>query len=480
MFQKLKPVCQALLATAVIATLPPAAVAAPKTLQEMWKIIQSQQAQIQRQQAEIEALKKADQQTTRGSSAADATAPATAGAGSDTREVARKTDILADEVAKLKTSLAIPEEPQYKSQYGLGPAASKIYQVNRGLSIGGYGEGFYSHFFDDETRSDRIDLLRLVTYIGYKFSDDFLFNSEIEYEHATTGEGAEEKGEVSVEFANLDYFLDPRVNLRAGLLLVPMGFINEIHEPPFFHGNNRPQVERSIIPTTWRELGAGLFGEVLPGLQYRLYAVNSLSADQFGSNGIRDGRQSGSEATANDFAVTGRMDYTPASVSGLLVGGSFFLGNSGQGRTYAGVKADAFTQLYEAHAQYRYRGFEFRALGVLGYIDDTEILSAARNEVIGDSNYGLYAEVAYDIMPWLQPSSAQYLAPFFRYERLDTLASQIDSRLPTGGQIDWEIFQAGLSYKPIPNVVLKADYRNIGSRTAAVADELNLGLGFIF
>jgi hypothetical protein len=401
------------------------------------------------------------------------------------QELERKTGVLTEEVEKLRTQLVIPEETKYKSVYGLGPAASKIYQVNKGLSIGGYGEGFYQNRVEDpKDEGDNADLLRLVLYTGYKFTDKILFNSEIEFEHATTGEGAEEKGEVSVEFANLDFLLQPMVNIRAGLVLLPVGFINEIHEPPFFHGNNRPEVERRIIPSTWREIGVGLFGELLPGLQYRIYAVNGLDARGFDSeSAIREGRQNGSEVTAEDLAFTGRLDYSPGFAPGLLIGGSAYLGNSGQDQTFNGQKADVFTQLYEGHVQWRYRGIELRALGAWGHIDDAELVSAenctvisANCTVIGEAFYGWYAEAAYDVMPLLWTGTTQYLAPFFRYEQLDTVAEAAAD----DPSRDREIFQGGLSYKPIPNVVIKADYRNFEAEAGDRADEFNLGLGFIF
>jgi hypothetical protein len=444
--------------------------------EEMWRIIQAQQKEIEALKAKLQRVEIQPSEASQ----------ETAQKQQQVQELERKTGVLTEEVEKLRTQLVIPEETGYKSVYGLGPAASKIYQVSKGLSIGGYGEGFYQNRVEDpNNEGDNADFLRLVLYTGYKFTDKILFNSEIEFEHATTGEGAEEKGEVSVEFANLDFLLQPMVNIRAGLVLLPVGFINEIHEPPFFHGNNRPEVERRIIPSTWREIGVGLFGELLPDLQYRIYAVNGLDARGFDSeSAIREGRQSGSGVKAEDLAFTGRLDYSPSSAPGFLIGFSTYLGNSGQDQLFNGQEADVFTQLYEGHLQWRYRGLELRALGAWGHIDDAELVSAelvsAENDtVIGEAFYGWYAEAAYDVMPLLWTGTTQYLAPFFRYEQLDTVAEA-----PTGFADDLsrdrEIFQGGLSYKPIPNVVIKADYRNFEAEAGDRADEFNLGLGFIF
>ena len=144
---------------------------------------------------------------------------------------------------------------------------------------------------------------------------------------------------------------------------MPMGFINTIHEPLFYFGNNRPMVERVIIPATWREMGAGLFGQVTDDVSYTTYAVNGLEAEGFSSDGIRGARQSGSEAKAEDFAWVGRLDYTPKQLNGLSLGGSAYVGQSGQNLTLAGQSINALTQLYEGHIQWKYRGLEFRALG---------------------------------------------------------------------------------------------------------------------
>lgn len=427
------------------------------TPEELWKIVQQQQREIEMLKARLAEKQQAE----------------TGQAPQEVKELKRKTGILAQELEKMRTLLVIPEEPKYKSMYGLGPAASKVYQVGRGLSIGGYGEGRYQIFTDDQKGGrDNADFVRLVLYTGYKFNDWILFNSELEFEHASTGK----KGEVSVEFAALDFFIDPRVNIRAGMVLIPMGFLNPIHEPPFYFGNNRPEVERRIIPTTWREIGSGLFGEILPGLSYTTYAVNGLNARGFEDTGIRGGRQAGSKARAEDLAWVGRLDYAVPQFPGLTVGASAYLGNSGQGEIKG---SDVFTQIYEGHLQWKYRGLEFRTLGAWSHIDDAGKVSAAVGETVGREQFGWYTELGYNVMPWLLPDSTQYLAPFFRYERWDTQA-EVAGGFAKNGNLDRRLWQVGIHYKPIPNVVIKADYRNLDADEGDLADEFNLGLGFIF
>jgi hypothetical protein len=465
-----------ILTVLVALSAPVSALEKPQTMEDMWKIIQAQQKQIDEMKSAMN------------------TAPPVKTASGDVKQLERKTDVLTQEVEKMRTNLVIPEEAKYKSAYGMGPAASKVYGAGKGLSIGGYGEGNYSAKVGDKGSSnDSADMARMVLYAGYKFTDRILFNSELEFEHASTGEGSESKGEVSVEFASLDFFIDKRANARAGLVLMPMGLVNRIHEPLFYFGNHRPEVEQRIIPSTWREMGAGLFGAITPNLTYTAYVVNGLNATGFTSDGIREGRGGGSNAKAENFGYVARMDYDPTALPDITVGGSAYVGNSGQNQTFAGQKADVFTQLYEAHVQWKYRGLEFRTLGSWGHVADAALVTAAniaRNgpidpdhpnagQVVGSQNYGFYTELGYDVLPLLWQDTTQYLAPFFRYEKLNTMA-----KAPAGyandPTRDWQIYQVGLQYKPIPNVVIKADYRNYVAKQGPLPDDFNLGFGFIF
>lgn len=462
-----------------------------KRLEEMWKIIEKQQKQIESLTKRVSDQEKSGTLAATGDVKKSTTSINTSSApaikselkNASKTEAERKTDILASEVEKIKSQLYIPDKREYKTEYGLGPAASEVYRINRGLSIGGYGEWMYSNYSKD--LKSTIDNARAVIYAGYKFNDWILMNTELEFEHGSTGEGSEEKGEVSVEFAYLDFMLDQYANVRSGMMLVPMGFINEIHEGPTFHGNYRPEVEQVIIPTTWREMGAGIWGQLAPGLQYRMYGMNGLNASGFSSGGIREGRQGGSFAIAEDFAFTGRIDYDMPFAPGLQVGTSAWVGNSGQGNIYASSRygsqsLNVMTQLYEGHIQWRWRGLEMRALGVFGSIGNAEQLSAALGETIGSRNYGWYTEMAYNVMPILSSENTQYLAPFFRYESYNTLAG-----VPTGfddydGLYDRWIYQVGLTYKPIENVAVKFDYQNFNSQAQKLPDQFNVGVAFMY
>ncbi len=390
--------------------------------------------------------------------------PAAAGAAS-VDELERRLDLVTDELQKLKNEQAISEDPEYKSTFGLGPAASKIYQVAHGLSVGGYGEAHYTNFVSDKTKNDEADFVRAILYVGYKFTDNILFNSEIEFEHGST----DKDGSVSVELAQIDFLINEGFNLRGGMVLIPVGITNELHEPTLYHGNDRPLVETQVIPSTWRELGIGAFGELAEGLDYKLYLVNGFDAAKFDAKGLRGGRQKGSKAKADDWAVVARLDYEP--VLGLQLGASTYLGDSGQNQEFAGDKPNVFTQIYEVHGQYKRHGLELKALASRVEIDDNDKLSLASGKSVPERISGWYGEVAYDLLPLLVPATNQYLAPFLRYESIDYGQSAEDV----------ELWVSGLSYKPIPNVVVKADYRNFNHKFKSdAADEVNFGIGYIF
>ena len=375
--------------------------------------------------------------------------------------------ILATEFDRLRSLFALPEESDYKSAYGLGPAASKIYGRERGLSLGGYGQTWLQVF---EHAQDKWDYKRFILYAGFKFTEKLLLNVEIEFEHAN---------EVYVEFATIDYLYRPEANFRFGMLLMPVGFLNEIHEPPFYYGNERPVVEIRIIPTTWRENGAGFFGEFAGGaVQYRLYTTTNLRADKFSSSGVRSGRQKGSRALA-DMSIVARVDATP--MNGLLVGGSVVRGDTGNGVQFGDSKPAVTMTMWELHAQYQYRGLHLRALYVRNTIDDTEILSAAKGEGISEVQWGWYGEIAYDILPAFDPNTRMGLVPFVRYERFNTQEDVPAGFVPDETR-NRTVVTAGLNFFPHPNVVFKVDYRQFDSKGGELPElnDLNIGVGFAF
>ncbi len=171
--------------------------------------------------------------------------------------------------------------------------------------------------------SGTLDVHRLVMLFGYNFNERLKFVSEIEYEHVK---------EVFVEQAFLQYKLNNYINLRGGLMLIPMGIINEYHEPPTFNGVERPMVDKYIAPTTWRELGLGISGNIIEAsLKYQLYVVNGFNgydgnATLNGKNGLRKGRQKGADSYISSPNFTGKAEYY--GIRGLNIGLSGYLGKT--------------------------------------------------------------------------------------------------------------------------------------------------------
>lgn len=405
--------------------------------------------------------------------------------GEKIKELEEQIKILADEIEAIK-SASVTEPPVYETEFGVAPAASKVYRVDQGVSFGGYGELLIANVKEDS--HDIVDTLRLVLYNGYKYNDHIVFNSEIEFEHGTTGSNKDGKeGSASVEFALIDFLISDEFNLRAGLLLTPFGIVNEIHEPTTFYGVGRPEVERRIIPSTWRESGAGAHGTFDLGgageLSYRAYAMSSADARGFKASDNRSLRIKGNRARFDDIAFVGRLEYDP--IPGIKIGGSVFYGNTGQDEEVNGQAIDGLFQMYEVDAQFQYAGLDLRALSVWTRLDDAALINQLNeyegNKSVGEEQSGWYVLGAYNIFSALNSGSRylEYLAPFFRYEKFDT-----QEEVPTGFERnpanDRTQYTIGVNYKPIPNVVIKAEYQNLDNAADEAKNQFNFGLGYVF
>ncbi len=395
-------------------------------------------------------------------------------------ELERRIDLLAEEIERLRLGSSAASADRV--EHGLAPAASKVYRTERGVSLGGYGELVYHDLAgrgDGDPGGDdggsTLDLERLVLYVGYRFDERFVFNSEIEIEHAKV-EGDE--GEVAVELAYLDFLWRPEANLRAGLVLVPMGLVNELHEPTVLLTARRPEVERRLLPSTWRENGLGLFGEA-GALSYRTYVLAGLSAEGFSADeGLRGGRQEGAESSARDLAWVGRVDW--AGVPGLRVGGSLFRGDSGQGLVTDGRRLRVGTTLGEAHLDWRRSGLRLRALVARAELDEVAALDRALGlagvESIGSVQTGGYLEVGFDL---LAGRGARSLTPYARWEWVDTQAA-VPAGYAADPANDLEILTVGLAFQPVDRIVLKLDYQDFDDAGGDARDRVNAALGWSF
>lgn len=394
-------------------------------------------------------------------------------------ELKRRIDILAQEIEQLKLGEATVTADQ--SQFGLGPAASKIYRTERGVSIGGYGEMVYNNFATEKDdgsaagKGDQSDFLRAIIYVGYKFNNNWLLNTEFEFEHASTGKA----GEVSAEFVHLEYTYRSEFNLRFGLLLMPMGLVNELHEPTVYMGANRPNIEGAIIPSTWRENGLGIYGDT-GMVSYRAYLVNGFRGAGFSSSGLRGGRQKGSKARTDHFALTGRLDITPRP--GVILGGSFYGGYSGQDLLNGTDKLNVPTSIFEGHVDIRHKGLWVSALGAYSKLGEvTELnnaLGLTGNNSVGETLSGFYIQAGYDVLTRTE-YNAQSLIPYARFETLNTQAS-----VPTGflknPVRDVNSLTVGIAYHPESRIVFKADFKNVDNEAGTGLNQFNGQVGYIF
>jgi hypothetical protein len=352
-------------------------------------------------------------------------------------------------------------QPQSKTDFGgygeltlnrLGGPPGTFNLQNRGAS-GGTGSDPH----------DVVDLRRVVFFFGHEFTDQLRFYSEVEFEHAVTSLG--DQGEAEIEQAFLDWLPSKPLNVRAGLILWPMGIVNIYHEPPSFFGVDRPDVDTVVIPTTWREAGFGIFGEPLEGLRYQLYVGTSFDAHGFDAQyGIRDGHQEGQLASGADFSAIGRLDYEP--ILGTVFGVSAAGGTSGNSLTST-VGRVPFG-MFDFDARMHRSGFTARlelAMLTIGDVPalDATLLAAWQGPgpwtgPVPNRSWGGYAEVGYDLLHWWAPSSSQELTLFDRVDAVDTQASVPAGFTAVAADRRYSDM-AGLVYKPIPQIALKSDYR---------------------
>jgi hypothetical protein len=334
------------------------------------------------------------------------------------------------------------------------------------------------HFNAPEDGDPVLDFHRFVLLFNHSFSPRIRFIGELELEHAFV-EGLEEAGELELEQAYLDFLLSRAVNVRAGMLLVPMGIINERHEPPVYNGVERPFVDTVIIPTTWFEVGAGIHGEIANGVRYRAYVMAPLDGLEFSADeGIRGGRQKGSEANVRNVAFTGRAEYL--GLPDLTLGASFWTGES----SFSAPRLDTGVTVGEVDARYTRDRLELRGQFAQVAIDDAGNLNEAIERLTGVSPNiartlrGFYGEAGYRV--WAAGSPRDLVA-FVRYENFDTQYRMPEGFLPLK-EFDRDAWIFGFTYYPDPDVAVKMDYVRLRNQSDVVRapNSVNIGLGWWF
>lgn len=365
-------------------------------------------------------------------------------------------------------------------------------------SIGGYGNVLYQH--NSNLNTSAIDLERVVLFVGHRFSSSIAFFSELEMEDAKVS-GGEEGGEIAFEQAYLKFDIDQNHYFVAGLFTPRIGLLNENHLPNTFNGNERSQGETFILPSTWRELGVGFYGGLnsFP-LTYDIAVVNGLNSSAFEhGSGIREGRFEGRNASANNLAITGALQLNNNNFR--MQASGYYGGTVG----LAPRQADSLQLtsgmfgtpviIGEADVQYEESGFSAKILGAVVSIPNAADINRAYANNTPQTEYGAYAEVAYNIFENMEELKPRHLIVFARYEKLD-----INASIPSNGIVDEALNQrhviTGVRYLPINNVVIKADVRFVstGEQNPALIINpspaaqpyernttlFNLGIGFSF
>lgn len=343
--------------------------------------------------------------------------------------------------------------------------------INSGVTVGVYGEITYNQ---PDGANGELDVQRLVLLFGYKFSDKVQFITEVEFEHVK---------EVYVEQAFLQYSLNDNINLRGGLMLVPMGLINEYHEPTTFNGVERPSIDKSIVPTTWREIGVGFSGrsdEI--SLKYQAYIFNGFASVNGskvlgGKNGLRNGRQKGAQSTINSPTFSAKVDYY--GIQGLRLGLAGYFGKTQPLDDVDDIDgADVGVSMIGLDARYKVGRFAARGEFINTSISGSEAYNTLYNSDLGSQLTGWNLEASYNL---LSLDKKQQLWAFARYEDYDTNAS-VSGGLVRNPSYDRDEWTFGLSYLVAHGAVVKADYqiKNNAVPGSDSKNQFNLGIGVSF
>jgi hypothetical protein len=327
--------------------------------------------------------------------------------------------------------------------------------------ISGYGQVKVE--YDGRLKTGVANLTRNVLFLGHKFSNRIYFFSEMEIENAKVV-GGQPSGEISMEQLFLKFNINRDVYLTAGLFIPRIGIINENHLPTTFNGNDRTFVETFLIPATWREIGVGVYGNIrrIPGLNYSFAVVNGLNSAAFqNGTGILQGKAEGNNASASNIAVTGALLYYYRDLRFQLSG--YYGGSAGLTKR----KADSLklvsgpfgtpVALVEANVQYYKNGLSFKALATTARISDAFAINRAYANNTANTMLGAYAEAGYNLLKAFNPSTTRNFTVFGRYEYID-----LNYRLPSNGIRNGILRKnytvLGVTYQPLPGVVVKADY----------------------
>jgi hypothetical protein len=368
-------------------------------------------------------------------------------------------------------------------------SAEKMLMTNGNLKIGGYGEVHYNQPVSaDERKNGTLDVHRFVMMMGYQFNNRLQFVTELEFEHVS---------EFYVEQAFLQYKLNKSINLRGGLILTPMGIVNEYHEPTTFNGVERPQIDNNISPTTWREIGFGITGVILPAsLKYQAYIMNGFNgydgqARIGGASGLRGGRQKGANSYISSPNFSGKVEYF--GIRGLNLGLSGYFGNT-QSTLYNGIdkndeaafaKADSSVvgiSMVGGDARYSYKGLKLTGQLYYTHLSNTEAYNQFTKSKgggnLGSSMFGWYIDLGYNILRSVK--TEKQLIPFVRYSNYDTHYT-VPENLTDNLSYQKNVITTGLSFFLTKGAVVKTDLQFVKTGASdKYATTFNVGFGIMF
>jgi hypothetical protein len=402
-------------------------------------------------------------------------------------DLARKLEQLAAELAAVKAQLATLQQqraaqaaasaPAVPAANAPAPAAETASPAAPATVWSSYGEIVYNRP-TNKPENAQADLRRFVLGLQHRFDQKTKLVTELEVEHAVSS--SSDPGEVEVEQAYVEHQLGNTWAARGGLFLIPIGLLNENHEPTAFYGVERNFVETAIIPTTWREGGVQMIGQFNNGIAVQTGISTGFDLTKWDATSS-EGQESplGSIHQELALAKARSLSWFGATnwrgVPGLLLGGGVFTGDA----THSQATTRARVTLWDLHARWTPGRWDFSALYTRGTISNSAALNAAligNPTLIPSAFDGQYVQAAYKV--WSRQDYA--LSPFVRWERFNTGKSYADlgpgltpDPLPTE-----TVWTAGANFQLTPGVVVKADVQRF--RRNKDNDRINLGLGWSF
>jgi hypothetical protein len=399
-------------------------------------------------------------------------------------ELARRLDALAAELASVKAQLQQLQQQKAAAAPATTPAApvavaplEPARTAEPATVLSGYAELNYNRP-TKASENTQADVRRFVLGLQHRFDAKTKIVTELEVEHGVSS--ADDAGEVEVEQAYVEHQVTPTWSARGGLFLMPMGLLNENHEPTSFYGVERNFVETAIIPSTWREGGVQAVGTLDNGLTVQAGISTGFDLakwDASSTEGLESPlgaiHQEMSLAKARDLSVFGALNWR--GIPGLQLGGGLFTG----GATHGQAATKARVTLWDLHARWTPGRWDLSALYTRGGISGTAQLNAALvgNPVLIPKTFdGAYVQAAYRL--WTQ---ADYvLSPFVRLEQFNTAKSYADigTGLTPSAAATERVWTVGANFQLAQGVVVKADVQRFRENTDA--NRFNLGLGWSF